>query len=498
MAAGATPRSPTPRSPAPRSPAPRGTAPPAELAGLLTAWLPGQRWFAGKGREFEIESVTQLGALTGPPHPSAVWLVRLRYSDGGTETYQVPLVQRRKQLDTLTHVLVGQAPAADGSRRQVYWYDALHDKEVSGAWLRHIQGDDTAGGMTFTLAPRVTELPVDAPSLVLTVEQSNTSLRYGDEAILKVFRRVSAGVNPDIEVSEALARIGADRHVAKLLGWVSGQWRESGGAEAPDHEALGSLAMLQEFMRTGTDGWELAKTSVRDLYAEADLHADEVGGDFAGEAHRLGLAAAGMHLDLATALPTDILGASELREQAAAMRDRLDRAVDVVPKLADYTGGLLQAYDALGGHEPGVPVQRVHGDFHLGQVLRTSHRWVVLDFEGEPSKPLPERRALNSPLRDIAGMLRSFEYAARHLLADHPHQPQLVFRAEEWADRNRSAFCDGYAEGAGWDPREDSILLRAYEAEKAVYEAVYEARHRPTWLDIPLSTLARLTEGVAG
>jgi maltokinase len=477
---------------------PRGTAPPAELAGLLRAWLPSQRWFAGKGREFEIEAVTQLGALTGPPHPSAVWLVGLAYADGGAETYQVPLVQRRKAVDTLTHVLVGHAPEAAGSRRQVYWYDALHDKEVTGAWLRHIQAGDTSGGMAFTLAPRVTELPLEAPSLVLTVEQSNTSLRYGDVAILKVFRRVAAGINPDIEVAEALAKIGADGHVAKLLGAVSGQWRESSGDTPAGREVLGSLAMLQEFMRTGTDGWELSKTSVRDLYAEADLHADEVGGDFAHEAYRLGLAAAGMHMDLAAALPTGILGASDLREQAAAMRVRLDDAVRVVPELAEFAPGLLQAYDALGGHEPGVPVQRIHGDFHLGQVLRTVHRWVVLDFEGEPSKPLAERRALASPLRDVAGMLRSFEYAARHLLADHPHQPQLVFRAEEWADRNRSAFCDGYTEGAGWDPREDSVLLRAYEAEKAVYEAVYEARHRPTWLDIPLSTLARLTEGVAG
>ncbi len=465
------------------------TAPEA-LDELLEAWLPGQRWFAGKGRPFSVVAVRDLGTLTEQPRRSDVWLVRLRYDDGGTETYQVPLVRWPHPVESLTHVLVGETRDRDYGG-QSWWYDALHDKEVTGAWLAGIEAGRSDESLTFTPGPGSDGLPLETTSLVLTGEQSNTSLVFDGAAILKVFRRVYPGSNPDIEVHEALARTeDGTRHVARLLGYVSGRWNDDSG-----EEKRADLAMLQEFLRTATDGWELAKISVRDLYAEADLHADEVGGDFAGEAQRLGVATAQLHADLARALPTAVLGRDELEQMAADMRRRLDAALTVVPQLADFAPRLRSAFDALGAHEAGVPAQRVHGDYHLGQVLRTSQRWVVLDFEGEPAKPLSERTGLDSPLRDVAGMLRSFDYAARHLLADHPRDAQLSYRADEWADRNRSAFCDGYVDGGGQDPRVDDVLLRAYEADKAVYEAMYEARHRPSWLPIPLASLARLTEG---
>jgi maltokinase len=465
-------------------------AAPEELGSLLEVWLPRQRWFAGKGRRFSVVAVFAGGILTERPWRSDIWLVRVRYADdGSTETYQVPLVRRPEPADQVAHVLLGETPDPDYGGRS-WWYDALHDKEVTGAWLAGIEAGRRDELLRFTPGPGHERLPLEASSLPIANEQSNTSLVYDDAAILKVFRRLYQGRNPDIEVHEALTGLpGGARHVARLLGYVSGRWPDGAG------DGWADLAMLQEFFRTATDGWELAKISVRDLYAEGDLHASEVGGDFAGEAFRLGQATAEMHADLARALPTGMLDPDDLAELAAAMGRRLDAALDSVPELEKYAGGLREAFRALGGHAAGVPVQRVHGDYHLGQVLRTSHRWVVLDFEGEPAKPLSVRTELDSPVRDLAGMLRSFDYAARHMLADHPYEPHLAYRADEWASRNRDAFLDGYTEVGGPDPREDPVLLRAYEADKAVYEAVYEARNRPSWLPIPLASLTRLTEG---
>ncbi len=245
-------------------------------------------------------------------------------------------------------------------------------------------------------------------------------------------------------------------------------------------------------MTTATDGWELAKHSVRDLMAEADLHAEEAGGDFAGEAERLGAAVAGVHADLAAAFGVQPSG--DLHERAATMHARLDQAMTVVPELEEVADGLREAYDEFADVGASVSLQRIHGDLHLGQALRTSHRWVLIDFEGEPMATLEERRRADSPLRDVAGMLRSFEYAGHHQIIDAGFQPQLAYRASEWTQRNRSAFLNGYSQASGTDLRQHRVPLRAFEADKAVYEAVYEARNRPAWLAIPLASLARLAK----
>jgi maltokinase len=182
---------------------------------------------------------------------------------------------------------------------------------------------------------------------------------------------------------------------------------------------------------------------------------------------------------------------------ATEMRARLDTAASEVPRLAAHADGLAAAYDALaarsGSAEP-TRVQRIHGDLHLGQALRTELGWFIVDFEGEPARPLAQRRLPDSPLRDVAGMLRSFDYAAREMLSQSEGMgTQLGYRADEWMTRNQSAFCDGYTETLGADPRDDAVLLRAFEVDKVVYEVLYEAHNRPSWLSIPMAAVRRLS-----
>lgn len=456
---------------------------PEHLAEMLIPWLPQQRWFAGK--DWPITSVRVLShtVIAGdPPIDHLVVAVDQQVPGQGRRStaYQVPVSRHRDLDQRLDHVLIGQA---DGE----YVYDALHDRNATGLLLEGIRSGSTEGALTFrSVDPELVPEPMD--SLVLTGEQSNTSLAYGDQALLKAFRRLTPGVNPDIEVHAGLGATDCP-YVAKLLGWVEGTWADPTSGQ----ERQGSLAMLQQFLVTATDGWRLALTSVADLFAERDLHAEEVGGDFAGESYRLGQATASVHRSLREVLPTASWNEAERRAEAAAMHGRLDAAVAEVPAASGLAAGLRTVYAELADFDRPIDVQRIHGDLHLGQVLRTSVNWKLIDFEGEPEKPIEERVRLDTPMRDVAGMLRSFDYVALHtLLTDHADDTQLAYRSGEWAQRNRAAFLDGYAQAGDVDPRSLGPVLRAYEADKAVYELVYEARNRPAWTVIPLTALERL------
>jgi len=450
------------------------------LTDLFREWMPNQRWFGSKGREWADVSEDGFFLDRGNPVLS-VHRVRVSYTDGGHEVYLVPLSWRDHPAEDLSSALVGVV-ANDG--RETYAYDAMRDRDATPPWLIHLVNASTIGPMHFHPAGAA-YIPEGVPGDILSTEQSNTSLVYGQEAILKLFRRLEPGLNPDVEILDALRR-SDNPHIAPLLGHIEIDDAEPGTAPA-------TVAMLQTFVPNASDGWRLATASVRDLYAEGDLHADEVGGDFAADSERLGAATASVHADMAAALPNEPADSDWHAATAAQMNERLDAAIAVVPQLAQHSDGLRALYAAVAESDEPVVRQRIHGDLHLGQVLRTATGWIVLDFEGEPARPLAERRQLDSPLRDVAGMLRSFDYAARHMLVEQPDDPQRAYRAQEWAERNRSAFCTGYSTASGLDPCGESPLLRAFEADKAVYECVYEARNRPHWLMIPLNSLARLS-----
>lgn len=461
---------------------------------VLVEYLGRTRWFGGKGRPFEVTSVDRLGAVPGECEggPTVVLhLVEVTYGDeeGGSEAYQVPLSFYTDAEGRLDHAFVGWWEEPDGG--WVHAYDALHDKEAMACWLRSFLAatpdapltDDTTG-LAFHRLPGH-DLDEDAHSTLFSGEQSNSSVMFGEDALMKLFRKVTPGRNPDILVHDVLTRAGSE-HVAALYGWVE-------HTDAATGETL-QLAMLQQFLRTATDGFDLALASVRNLFAEADLHAHEVGGDFAGEASRLGEALREVHEDLETHFPAEERGPEAARELAAGMRARLDAALPVVPELAAYADALRAAYDAVAAL-PSLRVQQVHGDLHLGQTLRTAVGWKIVDFEGEPAKPLAERLLPDSRWRDVAGMLRSFDYAPHVVERDHTEDDpegatQRAYRAEEWAHRNHNHFLVAYAGGDLSD--EQRVLLDAYVADKAVYETVYETRNRPTWVSIPLAAIARI------
>nr|WP_036331999.1 phosphotransferase [Microbispora sp. ATCC PTA-5024] len=442
------------------------------LHGLLAGWITGQRWFAGKGRAIDDLSVDTLTELVAGDPGLVHLIVSVRQEERRTR-YQILVGVRDHLPDRLKHVGIG-ACEWDGRERHVY--DALHDASLTCHLLHGMDDDRRANGVAFHSAPRAA-IDTSQRSLVLTAEQSNTSLVYGDAYIFKLFRQLNPGVNPELEIVSALAEAGST-HVARPYGWMDTEL---------DGEPT-TLAILQEYLPNANDGWTMALTSVRDLYASpGEMPAEDAGGDFVAEACRLGEATAQVHRELAEAFPTGTIEPPEIKRMTERFRRRLEKAVAEVPALGEHAQVAARAFDRMADIEHEIPVQRVHGDYHLGQVMRTTADWVVLDFEGEPGQPLSERRAPDSPLRDVAGMLRSFDYAARHLLAGHPGADELEGRAREWSARNKAAFLAGYSQGGGRIRGDDAILLRALELSKAVYEVVYEARNRPAWLPIPLA-----------
>ncbi|GAA2728810.1 hypothetical protein CAE01nite_33960 [Cellulomonas aerilata] len=451
-----------------------------ELLEAVRSWLPERRWFPAKGSDADV---TLAGGfpLTDPQGaaPVRVLLVRVRTATVDA-VLQVPLTLHDAGTgDAGDRPDGGDGGASTAGSTLGTVGDGLQVRDGSGdpaflrAWLAAAQGPGTA--------PSELGLDVDHPR-VITGEQSNTSVilpstEAGADggAILKVFRALTPGENPDVDVPRRLAAQGWT-HVPAPLGWLDGAWTTDDG------EVTGSLGVLSQFVAGASDGFEMACDM-------ASRHES-----FGRLAEDLGRVVAGMHRALLAALPVDDAAAgvqpgeavegadvSSTRGQdvAAAIEERFGWAVGSVPDLEQWSGAVTDRLARIRERESVPPRQRVHGDLHLGQVLRARDQWYVMDFEGEPLSGLEARTRPDLALRDVAGMLRSFDYAA----ALNDAQPG-------WADEARAEFLRGYAAESGEEP--DADLVDLLELDKALYEAVYEARNRPQWRHIPAAALQRL------
>jgi maltokinase len=461
-----------------------------KLAPLLGQFLPRQRWYAGHETPTAV-AVSPLDLRDG--EPALAWfLLDVSDADGGVATYQVVLGGRPARGDD--DFLLGKERVTVGEVDGWLWYDALVDPELALAVLEKVAPDESA-----TIARP------------LVVEQSNSSVVYDERLILKLFRRVHPEPNPDVEITEILGERGFPHVVPQLATLRSDR---------------ADLAVVRQYLLGSTDAWNLAHTSLRDLLGTR-MPPEEAGGDFGPEAFALGEVTGRLHVALAEAVGTD-------SPDPAAWLDTFRAQLSRVPKL-EWRGadGADDDREAADEPEPSEVTEaaeivdvaaveallaelvdvddagrafRIHGDLHLGQFLLGDPGWFVLDFEGEPVRPVAERQAAASPLRDVAGMVRSFHYAARTGLAERGRDvdDELVDLADAWEVRAVEAYLAGYHHVEGVDellPANDADrdrLLQAFELDKAIYEVIYELAHRPGWVDIPASAVRRTLALAAG
>ncbi len=502
----------------------------------LPAFLTGQRWFGGKMRAIRVAEIVDVVPIPLDAAPAAILLVRVEYGDGLTETYCVPLIERIAGAGG-----PGEAPSLrirDGAAERIF-SDALWDRDFLVHLFEALASAASFPGMVGKLAGlrtdslkairRVAPVPLD-PS-VMKAEQSNTSVLYGRSFVLKFFRHVEEGVNPDFEIGEFLSVRAGFRHVPSAAG--SFEYRRPQGQPA-------TLGILQGFVPNRGDAWRQTLEALDGFYDRVEsgglpspANGQELAagllGAYPASAALLGRRTAELHLALASDAhepdfapePFTIEDQREvssmmirlaletfglLRRRVGDLPSRLGERARVVLSLEEK---ILDRFQRLGERPLGGLRTRIHGDLHLGQVLATEDDFVFIDFEGEPARTLSERRARHSPVRDVAGMLRSFHYAAYAALfrrIDTAGTASPAFAALEpfaaaWYRAISGRFLESYLEtaaDASFLPpsrEEFDFFLGLWLLDKAVYELKYELNHRLDWMAIPLEGICGLMEG---
>jgi len=459
-------------------------------SGTLTAFLRERRWFGEKSQPSLTARIADVIPIPGDGQRWAVARVVVTLEDGTAASYQLALSVRESEMSRV-HAPAAVLASVESGVVKGLLFDAIDDAAFRARVARALsRGEGFAGDGASLVSERVGNGSprLSGASRVVGGEQSNSSIIFGEDAIFKLFRRLEAGESPDVEITRYLTAHTTFRNTPELYAVL-----------VLVHDGERAVAgMLSRFIPGAMDGWAHALARARAFaHGESELRDDP----FASESHRLGEVTAELHRALAT--PTDDPAfaprdatAADVARWAGATRKSVEQGFELLERLAprlddrsrplalEVVGRRIDAFEhldaivhALGGPAAAGMLSRHHGDYHLGQVLRTDDDWMIIDFEGEPARPLAERRALSSPARDVAGMLRSFAYAAATAAA---HGDADRDRAAHWEAMARDAFLRGYGDTRA------APLIAMFELEKLFYELAYELNNRPLWVWIPL------------
>lgn len=493
------------------------------LAAQLPDYLLKQRWFGGKARK--IASVDVVDTLPIPTASGNAYLfvAAVRYADGGAdEFYSIPLVRSEAAGGEGLRVPGpdgGSMMLADGLKNAAF-LTTLAELIEKGTSIAGENGE-LRGVQTTAFAKLSPEAVAGLAPKPVGAEQSNTSIIYGNRLIMKFFRRIQEGINPDLEIGQFLTEKTSLKSVPPLAGTLEYQAR--------DGKTM-AQGMLQKFVPNQGDAWGFTLKSLANYYDEVrktpegvtDRAKSSIETSLAA-AELLGQRTAEMHLALASdasdpafAPEPFTMDSQQALEQSVSgllvrvfslLRDKMKYLPNEwrgkAEKLAERESEIAARFNAALREPIRAMRTRIHGDYHLGQVLRTENDFVIIDFEGEPARSIEERRVKRSPLQDVAGMLRSFHYAAfAPLLGEDRVQGEDVARMSAYAEGWNSEVSDRYlakyfetAKGASYLPAtqaEIQTVLELHLLEKAIYELGYELNNRPTWVGIPLQGISKL------
>ncbi len=503
---------------------------------VLPAYIRARRWFGGKARTLRQMRVVEQLAIDEDPR-SRVWFIEVSYLEGATETYALPVRiatsdAARRLLRNSPHAVL----ASFAGRKTAVLHDATFDDTFRKALLKTISKQSrsrgNAGELVGVSGAALAKDGAGEPqqTQLLGAEQSNSSMLYDGKYFLKLYRKIEDGPNPDVEITRFLTERARFENVPTFLGAVEYQ--------RPRNEPT-VLCLLQTAITAEGDAWTMTLDSVsryyeRVLARKADLQIESapaapllnelIGGIYPERAKLIGQRTGEMHRALAAAdddklfapEPFNAMAQRSVFQNMRALARRafalLQKKLPTLPEtFRDEAAQVLASEKRILDHErrildgrTGAMKIRIHGDYHLGQVLYTGKDFIILDFEGEPARPLSERKLKRSALRDVAGMVRSFQYAAYSALWQPSMRSEDIPFLERWADlwyrHMSSVFLASYLEvtrGAAFIPSKEEdlrVLLEAYLLDKAVYEIAYELNNRPDWVIIPVRGIKHILE----